>query len=59
MAMFFITFVVMVLVVLGMSIGAIAGRRELKGSCGGLGNADGACPCGAPQKCEDKAMSNN
>lgn len=54
MAIFLITFLVMVLVVLGMSIGVMTGRRELKGSCGGLGNADGACPCGAPQKCENK-----
>ncbi len=57
MSIFIITFIVMVLVVLGMSIGAMTGRRELKGSCGGLGNAKGSCPCGAPQNCDNKASS--
>ncbi|MDX1496496.1 MAG: (Na+)-NQR maturation NqrM [Salinisphaeraceae bacterium] len=50
--MFLITFVVMALAVLGMSIGVITGRRELKGSCGGLNNASGECPCGRTEPCE-------
>lgn len=52
MSMFLITFVIMALAVLGMSIGALTGRRELKGSCGGLNNAEGECPCGRTEPCE-------
>ena len=53
MSLFLITFAVMGLAVLGMAIGAMTGRRELKGSCGGLNNVDGgACPCGKTQPCE-------
>lgn len=51
MSVFLITFAVMVLAVLGMSIGVITGRRELKGSCGGLNNG-GDCPCARQDACE-------
>lgn len=57
MSVFLITFIVMVLAVLAMAVGVMMGRRELKGSCGGLGNVDGAqCPCGGPQNCENSTQ---
>ena len=55
MSIFIVTFIVMALVMLGMAVGVMMGRRELKGSCGGIGNVNGAeCPCGGPQNCESK-----
>lgn len=53
--MFLITFVVMVLAVLGMAIGVLSGGRELKGSCGGLNSTDGSCPCGRSEPCETES----
>ena len=50
-----IAFIVMLLVVAGMAIGVMAGRKPIGGSCGGLANAvgiDHACTCGkAPGSC--------
>ena len=45
-----IAFIVMLLVVAGMAIGVMAGRKPIGGSCGGLANAvgiDHACGGGA------------
>lgn len=54
MNIFLATFAIMALAVLGMSIGVLTGRRELKGSCGGLNNVDGGeCPCGRQASCEE------
>ena len=56
MSIFLVTFVVMSLAALGMAIGVITGRRELKGSCGGLNAVDGGeCPCGRQNSCDDFA----
>ena len=53
MNLFLASFIVMALAALGMAIGVITGRRELKGSCGGLNNVDGGeCPCGRSQSCD-------
>lgn len=41
MATFIITFVVLLLVIAGMSVGVIFSNRTIKGSCGGLNNVDG------------------
>lgn len=49
MSMFLATFVIMVLAVLGMAIGVMTGRRELKGSCGGLNNG-GDCICASQDR---------
>ncbi len=53
---FVLAFVVISLVVLGMSVGVLSGRQPIQGSCGGLNNmgVDGACEiCGGdPNKCE-------
>ncbi|WP_461481417.1 (Na+)-NQR maturation NqrM [Porticoccus sp.] len=54
-----LAFVLLLLIVVGMAIGVIMGRKPLKGSCGGVGNAlgekDYSCPlCGDdPNKCEE------
>ena len=56
MSMFLATFAIMVLAALGMAIGVITGRRELKGSCGGLNAVDGGeCPCGRQNSCDEFA----
>jgi len=60
MALFFVTLLVLLLVVLGMSLGAIFRNKPLKGSCGGVGAALGekeyTCDiCGDdPNKCEEQ-----
>lgn len=60
MAMFFVTLAVLLLVVLGMSLGAIFRNKPLKGSCGGvgaaLGETDYTCDiCGDdPNKCDEQ-----
>jgi hypothetical protein len=57
LTLFIISFVVIVLVVVGMAVGVMNGREPIKGSCGGLnrlGLRDGECPiCGDnPALCE-------
>ena len=58
MAMVLVTLVAMLLVVAGMAIGVIFGRKPLTGSCGGVGKAlgekDYTCElCGGDEaKCE-------
>ena len=58
MALFFISAVVIGLVIAGMAIGVIMGRGPIKGSCGGLGalGVDQACDlCGGdPQRCDEE-----
>ncbi len=55
MSVFLLSFIIFSLVALGMSLGVILSNRELKGSCGGLGNIPGIsgdCSCSNP--CEKK-----
>ncbi len=58
MELFLITFLVMVAIVAAMSIGVIAGREPIKGSCGGIGalGIDQTCEiCGGnPQRCDEE-----
>jgi hypothetical protein len=58
---FVLAFLVMLLVVAGMAIGAMAGRGPLKGSCGGLSavGIEGRCDiCGDdPSLCESEQPS--
>lgn len=58
---FVLAFLVMLLVVTGMAIGAMAGRGPLKGSCGGLSavGIEGRCDiCGDdPARCESESQS--
>lgn len=59
MAIFLVTFCVMILVVVGMSVGVLLGGKPITGSCGGVGNAlgenDYVCDmCGGDEaKCEE------
>jgi hypothetical protein len=59
MTLFFISLLVMGLVIAGMSVGVIAGRSPIKGSCGGMGSVgiDTACDlCGGdPQRCDEES----
>ena len=60
MSTLIISFVVLLFVIIGMSIGVLMGRSPLKGSCGGVGAAlndpDYVCDlCGNdPAKCEEE-----
>ncbi len=44
-ATFFLAFLVLLLVVLGMSLGAMLMGKRIKGSCGGLNAISGADKC--------------
>lgn len=51
MSVFLLSFLILCLVAFGMSLGVILNKRELKGSCGGLGNIPGLssdCSCSKP-----------
>lgn len=54
-----VSFIVMMLVIAGMSIGAILQNKPIKGSCGGVASQDGYdCACaaaGKPRLCEQGA----
>lgn len=60
MQIFLLTVVILLLLMVGMSVGVIMGRKPLKGSCGGVGAAlgekDYICDlCGDdPNKCEEE-----
>ncbi|BBB26086.1 (Na+)-NQR maturation NqrM [Amphritea japonica] len=58
MATMVLSFVVLGLVIIGMAVGVIMGRKPIAGSCGGLANVgiEGKCSiCGDdPQKCDDE-----
>ena len=55
-----IVFIVMLLVVAGMAIGVMAGRKPIGGSCGGLASTvgiDHTCACGkSPGSCGSDAV---
>jgi len=54
---FLMTFVILLLIVAGMAIGVLRGRKPLAGTCGGLNNmgSGGSCDiCGGDtKKCEE------
>ncbi len=50
MVYFLATFGFMLIVVVIMAVGVIFGRRAIKGSCGGIGNAECVCV----EKCDKK-----
>lgn len=57
MSIFIIVFIVMLVFVLFMSVGVLAGRKPIGGSCGGLGavGLDSNCQCkGDKLKCNKK-----
>jgi uncharacterized protein len=57
MASFLITFLVMAVVIVIMSVGVLFGRKPVQGSCGGMNNIEGMGECeicgGEPQKCKE------
>ena len=54
---FFLIFVILLLIVAGMAIGVLRGRKPIAGTCGGLNNMGGGGTCelcgGDTQKCEE------
>lgn len=55
MSVFIVAFVVILLAVVGMSVGVLMSDRRLKGSCGGLNTIkglEGSCSCESP--CEKR-----
>jgi hypothetical protein len=48
-----LSFLVILLVITGMSVGVMNGRRAISGSCGGL-NAGGCELCSGKGKCRNK-----
>lgn len=63
MTVFFLTLLVVGLVVAGMAVGVIMGREPIKGSCGGMGalGIDTACEiCGGdPGRCEEETRDDS
>lgn len=59
-----LSFLIIGILIIGMSIGVIMGRKPIKGSCGGVGAAlkDKNYKCslcdGDPDKCENKDKDN-
>lgn len=55
--LFIVVFAVMLLVVLGMSAGVLAGRKPIAGSCGGIANLGIEKECsicgGVREKCDE------
>lgn len=54
MMVFITAFVVMLMIVAAMAVGAMAGRKPIGGSCGGLGavGIESSCACGRdPNSC--------
>lgn len=45
MTLFLLSLLVITLAMLGMGLGALAGRRPIKGSCGGAGRTHGGGMC--------------
>lgn len=52
MTTFFLAFIIIAVVIAGMSIGVMFGRERIRGSCGGANN--GACLC--IRKCARKRV---
>lgn len=60
MGIFFATFIIMALAVLGMAAGVMLGRSPIKGSCGGLNKIAGIdCACSLPCEKRRRAMQLN
>lgn len=60
MATFVLSFLILTVIVAGMAVGVLFGRKPIKGTCGGLNNvnnAEGQTSCqlcgGDPVKCEE------
>lgn len=51
MALYIVTFLIMAIAILGMSVGVLAGRKPIAGSCGGLGKLGLECDAGCDKPC--------
>lgn len=51
MSLFVATFGVVIIVVLAMAVGVMAGRKPIGGSCGGLGAVGLECESGCSKPC--------
>lgn len=50
--LFFATFVIFALVILGMSLGYLLKRKSLQGSCGGIASLGLEKVCDCPEPCD-------
>ncbi|MEH6355063.1 MAG: (Na+)-NQR maturation NqrM [Marinobacter sp.] len=59
MGTFFLVFFIVILLVAGMSVGVIFGRKPISGTCGGIGALGISSSCelcgGNTQKCEENS----
>jgi len=51
-SLFFATFVILELVILGMSLGYLVKRKSLQGSCGGIASLGLEKVCDCPEPCD-------
>jgi hypothetical protein len=62
MNIYIAAFIIMLIAMVGMAIGVLAGRHGIRGSCGGLNNIDGlenSCSvCSEPCAKRKKALAN-
>ena len=49
-----LSFIIMLLVIAGMSIGVMNGRKAISGSCGGLNGSGGCELCSGKGQCSNK-----
>lgn len=54
-----LSFIVILLVITGMSIGVLNGRRAISGSCGGLNSGGGCELCSGKGECRNKRAKEN
>ena len=58
MTLFFVSMLVIALVMAAMAVGVMAGRQPIKGSCGGMGALGIETTCelcgGDPQRCDEE-----
>ena len=54
-----LSFVLILLVITGMSVGVLNGRRAISGSCGGLNSGGGCELCSGKGNCRNKRAKEN
>ena len=54
-----LSFVLILLVITGMSVGVLNGRRAISGSCGGLNSGGGCELCSGKGDCRNKRAKEN
>lgn len=51
MSIYLVTFLIMMIAVLAMAVGVLAGRKPIAGSCGGLNKFNIECVAGCDKPC--------